>query len=1241
MPLTGRLLVTASMALLLAASAMIWVAVRQEVSEVQHDLREALARELASLPASLAEVVAVGDYATLQQMLDTHALRPLISQIRYVDADGGQLVSLDQAGPAAAPEWFMRAYGFTDIGGQTALMIGGREYGRLEILLSSASLASRTWHRLQGHLSILLLAIMIDFIGIWLVLRASLQPLRALQDGARRVAAGDLDVRLQQQGSPELREVIQAFNGMLESLAGAEQQRRQQAAELASQHERLRCILDGTGAGTWEWDVQTGELVLNERWAEIVGYRLQDLQPVTIDTWLRLVHPDDEVQSARLLQRHFAGELPSYDCEARMRHRDGHWVWVLDRGRVSRWSEDGRPLRMAGTHLDISERRQLQLQQELGQRFMRSLIDVIPGMVGYWDTELRCGFANLAYRDWFGRTPEQMQGISLRELMGEQLFRQNEPFVQAALAGERQHFERCIVRADGRSGHVWVHYIPDQVAGRVQGFFVLASDITELKQAQLQLEAANAALQQRTREAEAASSAKTAFVANMSHEIRTPMNAVLGLLELVQHTALDERQLDYVRKAEGAARTLLAILNDILDFSRVESGKLSLEAAPFRLEELWRNLAVMLSAALQDKPVELLFDIDGQLPQAVCGDLLRLQQVLLNLAGNAVKFTEQGEVILRLRQLERDTARVRIEFAVLDTGIGIAPERLDAVFEGFTQAESSTSRHYGGSGLGLAISRRLVELMGGELMVESVPGQGSCFHFRLELQLDEHSRVLEQQIRQEQDSARLPAVPRVLVIDDHPAARSVLARITRSFGWPTQLACDGREGLQKVQAALAAGQPFDLVCVDWMMPELDGWTVAERIRSLESDDCHEPVLLMITAHARARLDERSSTGGSPLDGFLIKPVTPSALFDAMAAATGGLSSVIAPLDAGAPGPLHGLHLLLVEDNPLNQRVAQGLLEHAGARVTVAGNGFEALAAVAAAGAFDAVLMDIQMPDMDGYTATQRLRDEGFRRPVIAMTANVMPADRAACLQAGMDDHIGKPIDLQGLVAVLRRHCPQAAGQPLQLQDLPAAPAPEMPLPEVPPGFELAVALDRLLGDRQLYARLATGFIEHHKDMARHIARLLLDQDQVTAQRELHTLKGLAATLGAQALADQAQQMEQALYRQDLQQLAAAMPELSRLLAAALDTLQQLAARFTLVLPAGAGIAPERLHAMLTSLATLLEQHNMQAVDVADQLLAQAGDQLGHEGLRLQAAMQRLDFAGALLVVHSLCKEFPA
>jgi signal transduction histidine kinase/DNA-binding response OmpR family regulator/HPt (histidine-containing phosphotransfer) domain-containing protein len=714
--------------------------------------------------------------------------------------------------------------------------------------------------------------------------------------------------------------------------------------------------------------------------------------------------------------------------------------------------------------------------------------------------------------------------------------------------------------------------------------------------------------------AERASQAKTRFLANMSHEIRTPMNAVLGMLRLLQKTPLDARQRDYAVKSEGAARGLLGLLNDILDFSKIEAGRLTLDPHPTRLDELLRDLSVILAANVDKRDLELLFDVDTLLPPVIMADGLRLQQVLVNLAGNAIKFTPAGEVVLGIRLVSQTEHGVTLEFWVRDTGIGIAPEQQARIFSGFSQAEASTARRFGGTGLGLAISRRLVRLMGGDIHVDSRPGHGSRFSFTLGFGLPE-------------DEPAPPPGPalRALVIDDHAEARRVLADLAQSLGWAVTVAASGDEALQR-----AASSPVDVVLLDWVMPGMDGWQTTVHLRQRLGS---EPLILMVTSHDRERLAQRSASEQALLDGFLVKPVTACLLSQAVMAAQQARAFPGATPDA-APQRLTGLSLLLVEDNPGNQQVTRELLELEGASVTLAADGQQALSLLAQTRGrrgFDAVLMDVQMPVMDGTTATRLIRRQlGLTLPIIAMTAGALDAERLACLEAGMDEHVSKPFDPDLLVSVLQRRCdatPAAADGP--------APAP----PELPPtlladagraGIALAEALARMSGRVELFERTLAALHEQDRKLAQALA-----EGGRAAARGLHGYRGLAAMLGAGELAALAAEGEHAGepdpdWRQRfLARRQADLAALDRLAAdlAVREALHQQADR-----PAPASAPP--LARRLAALTQLLDGADLEALDAYQALRADLPEPLRTP---LDTAMAQLDFA----VASALCRQWSA
>ncbi len=509
--------------------------------------------------------------------------------------------------------------------------------------------------------------------------------------------------------------------------------------------------------------------------------------------------------------------------------------------------------------------------------------------------------------------------------------------------------------------------------------------------------------------AEAATRIKTDFLATMSHEIRTPMNAILGMQHLLQLTALTHQQRDYVDKTYAAAHALLGILNDILDFSKVEGGHVLLELLPFKLENVLRKLSPILTTAVGAKPVALRYELDPQLPPMVMGDELRLQQVLVNLAGNAVKFTERGEMVLSVRVLARDAAQASVQFAVRDTGIGIAPEQLASIFDSFTQAESSTTRRFGGTGLGLAISQRLVRLMGGELRVDSVPGEGSTFSFTVNYD------CVDAQAGQQRQ-----ALPRTLIVAPAGAARQALSDMCIGAGGSPELADDIAAAAAWLFSA-ASARPCELILLDCGSDADACWSSAQFLRGVlaERGEASVRLIALSSLHGCRMLSQHISEQPGVLDLALMLPLTPSMLADAWS----GLYAPSTPPDSERIQRLAGRHLLLVEDNPVNQQVATALLQLEGATVDVAANGEEGVAQVLAHPRYDAVLMDMQMPVMDGNQATRRLRALGFHSlPILALTANVMESDHAESLRAGVDGFIAKPIDFEQMIGMLLKHC---------------------------------------------------------------------------------------------------------------------------------------------------------------------------------------------------------------------------
>ncbi|QEL56219.1 response regulator [Chromobacterium paludis] len=780
-----------------------------------------------------------------------------------------------------------------------------------------------------------------------------------------------------------------------------------------------------------------------------------------------------------------------------------------------------------------------------------------------------------------------------------------------------------IVCQDGSTRHVQAAALMELSAeGKPYRMMGINRDITLEREQENWLRAAKAA-------ADSANRAKSDFLANMSHEIRTPMNAVLGMLQLLRQSRLDAHQADYADKAAAAAHTLLGILNDILDFSRVEAGKLTLDPHPLSLDKLLRDVGVILSANVGAKDVEILFELDPALPDAIVADSLRLQQILINLSGNAIKFTDKGEVALSARLAEREGERVRIAFAVRDTGIGITPEQCQRIFEGFSQAESSTARRYGGSGLGLAISQRLVSLMGGQLRVASEPGKGSTFSFEIECELATAA----------EPAPSAGIVPmrglRCLVIDDNDSARQAQSATLRAFGWQVDEAASGEAALSMLSDQ-AAGLDYDIVLVDWRMPGMDGWQTCAELRRLACDN-PPPLIMMITAYAREMLQQLDPAQSSIVDRFLIKPVTPSMLFDAIADARAhrGLREALPPRDAGQGPRLAGLRLLLVEDNPTNQQVARELLKNEGAEVDVVDCGQAALSALAnPASRYDLVLMDIQMPDMDGYEATRRLRARhaADALPIVAMTANVMPTDRERALAAGMNDHVGKPFDLDQLVGVILRlargDAPDGAARPA---------TPPIVLPE---GGRLnsRQALARFGDNVKIYCHTLLSFCGEAEGLLVSLQGQRKQDQRQSAVQTLHTLKGLAATVGAEQLSALAAEQE-AILRDPARSWPADYDALWQAAEEAVAAARQLAGQL-LPAPAAEAAPPDdsEFQHELASLQRLLQDSNLQALQQFDQMQQHYRLAMPQALGQLETAIMQMDFAAASRLCEALLKQ---
>jgi two-component system sensor histidine kinase/response regulator len=774
---------------------------------------------------------------------------------------------------------------------------------------------------------------------------------------------------------------------------------------------------------------------------------------------------------------------------------------------------------------------QLQVTEERTRLILDSTAEGIYGM----SPDGLITFVNQATCRILGFTPEEMIGKPAHSLIhhhrpdGSVYPVEECPMRAACQRGEAQRVDdEFLWRKDGVGFPAEYGTVPITRNGKILGAVVSFTDITHRK-------AQENALKQAKAKAEEATDMKSMFLANMSHEIRTPMNAIIGLSHLALKTQLNAKQRDYIAKVHNAGTALLAVINDILDFSKIEAGKLEIETTEFKLDEVIGSVTTLTAQKAHEKGLEFLAHVQPGIPEVLLGDPLRLGQILTNFVNNAVKFTERGEIRLDIQLLERTGDKVQLKFAVRDTGIGMTPEQSARLFQPFTQADMSTTRKHGGTGLGLTICRRLVELMSGRIWLESTPGAGSTFFFTVWLQAGDSKgtgKLVPEKL------AKL----RVLVVDDNPAAREILQEPLSSMTGHVDVMGSGKEAISAIQQH-DHSDPYDIVFMDWRMPGMDGLQASRHIKSDETLT-HHPAIVLVTAFGREEIREEAER--LQLDGFLVKPITKSMILDTLVNVFGQVDSDAPATEVQATARLTGARVLLAEDNEINQQIAVELLESVGVVVTVANNGREAVELLSNGPQpppFDAVLMDLQMPEMDGYQATAKLRsDPRFAKlPIIAMTAHATIEERQRCLDSGMVDHVSKPVDPGLLFETVGRYFkPSGNVDPAETRAKVTASASietskNQASGSSPPDFVHKVdGLDtedgvrRVGGNRKLYLKLLRQFANEQKGAPAQIAKLLKTGDWSTAERAAHTIKGVAGNIGAKSVHAISSDLERAI-----------------------------------------------------------------------------------------------------------------
>ena len=902
-----------------------------------------------------------------------------------------------------------------------------------------------------------------------------------------------------------------------------------------------------------------------------------------------------------------------------------------------------------------------------GEQRMRELLELSPVGCSITTEDGVSVFRNERLASLLGYTPQEMAQLSPSDYWYDMTER--DQYLHAVQThGKVSDYKTHLKRSDGSYVTVLLTASQEEIFG---GRHIVAwsYNITRIEEAE-------EAMRKAKEVAEEATKAKSDFLANMSHEIRTPMNAIIGMSHLALQTSLDKKQRNYIEKVHRSGTNLLGIINDILDYSKIEAGKMTMETIDFRLEDVMDNLANLVGMKAEDKGLELLFNAAANVPTALQGDPLRLGQILINLGNNAVKFTDSGEIVVGIEKVSEDAQGVELHFWVKDSGIGMTPEQCAKMFQSFSQADASTTRKYGGTGLGLAISKNLVEAMGGRIWVESQAGKGSSFHF--------HARFGVQanpQARRMFKAEELLGV-RVLVVDDNASAREILSTMAKTFGLEVDVAWDGQQALQMIAASDKKALPYDLVLMDWKMPVMDG---VETVRQLQEEHLsHLPTVIMVTAYGREEAMGSAQDRGVKLNAILTKPVTASTLLEAIGETLGKgiIAETRATEKAGSHtevmSQLKGAKVLLVEDNDMNQELAMELLANAGMEVVLANHGQEALDILAAGSQFDGVLMDCQMPVMDGYTATRQIRKNPLFKdlPIIAMTANAMAGDREKVLEAGMWDHIAKPLNVDEMFATIAKwikpRTPASTPAPtqtatpssgLEVQKTPeliadnarntrargqndincsgSAAAPTSPVAGWSnlPGIDVKAGMATTMDNEKLYTRLLIKFMDSQGDFETLFAAARTDADPTAAARAAHTLKGTAGNIGARGVQAAAAELEHACL------VHAAPEQIDTLLAITLKELEPVIAGLRMVGAADQAAPSARprdssdassaaVQAGLQRLTSLLKDSDADASDAVDELMELArGTPLASRLKRVAAAVADFEFDAALAALQ--------
>lgn len=1102
---------------------------------------------------------------------------------------------------------------------------------RMWLALPREAVTSPSREELAAHLGfgfVLLTALLA--LAFWGGDRILLRPLKALAAAADRLGAGDFRARSGlAHGDDEIGRLARAFDQAAANIMEQAQARQVAEAALSDNAERLELLIDHAPVALALLDRDMRYLAVSKRWRddyslgerELLGRSHYEIFPKLPERW-KEAH-----------RRALAGEvIPAYDDY--LVRTDGGQQWL--RRAIHPWrTHDGSVGGIVIFSEDITGRRQaLASLLESERRFSATFEQAAVG-IAHVATDGRWLRVNRKLCSIIGYTPEELLTKTFQDVTHPNDVAADLDLRQRTLAREIDSYalQKRYFRKDGAV--VWVNlsvslvWTPDNTPDY---FIAVMEDITEKKIMSAEIDQYRAGLErlveQRTAQlrelqhkAEAANVAKSAFLANMSHEIRTPMNAILGLAYLLAKADLPAEAHGLVQKIRSSGRTLQGIINDILDFSKIEAGRLEIEQAPFRLGDVLDSLATIMAANAGSKDIELVISPPPPSADALVGDALRLEQVLINLTGNAIKFTEQGHVHVDIDVVAEAADAITLRFAVADTGIGISGPEQQVIFGAFSQADSSTTRRFGGSGLGLAICRQLVALMGGEIGVRSEPGQGSEFWFTLTLAQAREIRFASQSMGRKS----------LLIADDNAIARRALRRTATQLGWTSRTVESGEAAVECALAPRASRGTDEVIILDWQMPGMGGLGAARAIREAASDGA-DPIVIMVTAHSREAL--LALPESALVDAVLTKPVTASTLHDAVADALrkrNGESSQIA-----APGAdsrrLEGMRILVVDDSDINRDVARWIFTDEGARVSLAGDGREALGWLQThPDEVDIVLMDVQMPGLDGYEATRAIRTQLALNdlPVVALTAGAFKEQKDAAVAAGMDDFIAKPFDVDACIALIRKltRWDERAIEAVPALELAAMPAARPMFPGL--DVEAGLALWR---DPSVYQQYLAKFAAEYADISRAIAQ----SPPAEARALAHRLRGVAANLALRDVAAAASELEHELQAGTV--LPASTTRLQSATDAALGSIERYAALAPAKPISGARIEDPAQAARL--LRRALRACDSDNPDEIERLLDLLAPLLSRAQLApLRTAVENFDFRGSEALVRKLLAEF--